>query len=188
MNTVAVFCGARPGAHPEFAAAARALGCELAQRGLTLVYGGGHVGLMGILADAVLAAGGRVIGVIPTFMAERELAMAGLTELHIVASMHERKALMAEKAEAFIALPGGLGTLDELFEILTWKQIGLHNKPVALLNTLSYFDPLLSFVNQAVDMHFVHGSDQSNLILDADPSHLLDQMLQQPLGAANAWF
>ncbi|HZY83935.1 MAG TPA: TIGR00730 family Rossman fold protein, partial [Gemmataceae bacterium] len=134
MKRVCVFCGSSSGTRPEYAAAARRFGAALAGRGLGLVYGGGHVGLMGALADAVLAAGGEVVGVIPQALVDRELAHGGLTELLVVNTMHERKALMADRADAFAALPGGFGTADELFEILTWAQLGLHAKPVGLLN------------------------------------------------------
>ncbi len=141
MRRVCVFCGSQTGDHPIYADAARQMGKLLAQRHLGLVYGGGNVGLMGVLADAALQAGGEVIGVIPGGLAERELAHAGLTELHVVPSMHARKVLMAEKADVFVALPGGYGTADELFEILTWRQLGLHAKPIGLLNVAGFFDP-----------------------------------------------
>ena len=180
MKAVAVYCGARHGARPEYTAAARELGAELARRDLTLVYGGGHVGLMGVVADACLAAGGKVVGVIPQFMVERELAMRGLTELHITDSMHERKAIMAERADAFIALPGGFGTLDEMFEILTWRQIGLHDKPIGLLNIGGYYSGLLSFVARAVEEGFVGESESTFLQMQATPAALLDDLALLP--------
>src|ERR1700722_1683059 len=138
IRSICVFCGSSSGARPEFAASARLLGELLAARGIELVYGAGDVGLMGILADAALTAGGRVVGVIPQALMERELAHHGLSELHVVRTMHERKAMMADRAEAFVALPGGFGTADELFEILTWAQLGIHARPVALLNVAGF--------------------------------------------------
>src|SRR4051812_49148308 len=144
---VCVFCGSNPGARPEYAAAARAVGRALAERGRGLVYGGGNVGLMGVCADAALAAGGEVIGVIPDALQTAEVAHGGLTRLHVVRTMHERKALMADLSDAFAALPGGFGTLDELFEILTWAQLGIHAKPVAILNVAGFFDPLLAMLD-----------------------------------------
>jgi uncharacterized protein (TIGR00730 family) len=149
-GSVAVFCGSSSGRDPAFAAAARELGARLAAEGRTLVYGGGRVGLMGVLADAALAGGGRVIGVIPEALAAREVAHLGLSELRVVASMHVRKATMADLAEAFVALPGGFGTLDELFEIVTWAQLGLHAKPIALLEVSDYFAGLRELVERAV--------------------------------------
>lgn len=187
MKSVAVFCGARAGNSPFYVEAARQLGSELAQRGLSLVYGGGHVGLMGTVADACLAAGGKVVGVIPQFMVERELAMTGLSELHITDSMHSRKALMAERADAFIALPGGFGTLDELFEILTWRQIGLHDKPIGLLNIQGYYTELLGFIKHAVKEGFVSASDSANLLMQESPSRLLDDLARQPQGKGGQW-
>src|ERR1043165_174167 len=145
FRRVCVFCGSSPGARPEYRQAAEAMGRLLASRRIGLVYGGGNVGLMGLLADAALSAGGEVIGVIPRHLDAREVAHRGLPDLRVVASMHERKALMADLSDAFIALPGGLGTLEEMFEILTWAQLGLHRKPCGLLNVLGYFDRLLSF-------------------------------------------
>lgn len=187
MKAVAVFCGARHGNRREYEAAAREMGAELAARGLALVYGGGHVGLMGVVADACLAAGGRVVGVIPQFMVERELAMDGLTELHVTDSMHTRKALMAERADAFIALPGGFGTLDELFEILTWRQIGLHDKPIGLLNTAAYYAELTGFIARAIGDGFV-GERESRLLQVADtPAALLDLLACQPGQPGGEW-
>jgi hypothetical protein len=154
-RSICVFCGSSAGALPEYVAAARALGQRLAQNELSLVYGGGRVGLMGELADACLTAGGRVVGVIPRALLERELAHTGLTSLHVVASMHERKALMADMADAFIALPGGMGTFDELFEIITWAQLGLHSKPMAVVNVAGYFDRLLDMIDHAGRADFI---------------------------------
>lgn len=187
MRSVAVFCGARHGIRPEFTAAARDLGTEIAKRDLSLVYGGGHVGLMGEVADACLAAGGRVVGVIPDFMVARELAMQNLTELHVTDSMHTRKAMMASRADAFIALPGGFGTLDELFEILTWRQVGLHGKPIGLLNTSNYYASLLDFVNQAISSGFV-GERESHYLQVADTAAgMLDILSQAPQRNIGEW-
>ncbi len=174
MRTICVFAGSSPGADPTYAAAARALGTELAHRGLGLVYGGASVGLMGILADATLAAGGRVVGILPRGRFRREVAHAGLSELRQVASMHERKAQMADLADAFIALPGGYGTFDELFEIVTWAQIGLHDKPIGLLDVDGYFAPLLALIRHAAAAGFIP-PDHTHLLLHAtDPAALLD--------------
>jgi len=175
MRHVCVFAGSSLGADPAYAAAARALGTALAHRGLGLVYGGASVGLMGILADAALAAGGRVIGILPRGLFRREVAHAGLTELRQVASMHERKAQMADLADAFIVLPGGYGTFDELFEIVTWAQIGLHAKPIGLLDVGDYFAPLLALIHHAAGAGFVP-PDHTHLLLHAtDPAALLDR-------------
>jgi uncharacterized protein (TIGR00730 family) len=181
VKAVAVFCGSRHGADPAYAAAARELGTLLAQRDLALVYGGGKVGLMGEVAESCLAAGGNVIGVIPEFMVERELALPGCTELHVVDSMHTRKAQMAELADAFIALPGGFGTFDELFEILTWGQIGLHGKPVGLLDTAGYYTGLWHFLQQTVAQGFVREAEFAKLQYAAEPAPLLDRLLATPL-------
>ena len=152
---IGVFCGSSPGRRPAFAAAASELGTRLAEQGLGLVYGGGSVGLMGTVADAALAAGGEVVGVIPDALAGKEIAHPGLTRLHVVKSMHERKALMTELSDAFVALPGGFGTLDELFEAITWAQLGIHRKPIGLLDVEGYFASLVSFVDRAVEDGFV---------------------------------
>lgn len=187
MRAVCVFCGASAGDRPGYAAAARALAAALTGRDLTLVYGGGSIGLMGILADSALAAGGRVVGVLPEHLARREVAHAGLTELHIVASMHERKALMARSADAFIALPGGLGTLEELFEVLTWAQLGLHRKPCALLNVEGYFDPLIAFLDSAVARGFVQPRHREMLLIDTDPARLLERIGNYTAPAVEKW-
>ena len=143
MKSIAVYCGSSAGTNPNYVAQAQALGAAMVAQGLTLVYGGGRVGLMGTIADAVLAHGGQVIGVIPDFLDDKELAHLGCTELHVVKTMHERKLMMADRADGFVAMPGGYGTLEELFEVLTWGQLGLHQKPVALLNVDGYYDHLL---------------------------------------------
>ena len=177
MTRLCVFCGSSAGVRPEYAATARALAEELARRRLGLVYGGGSVGLMGILADAAMAAGVEVIGVIPRPLASRELAHTGLTELRLVDSMHERKATMAALADGFIALPGGLGTLEEILEILTWAQLGIHAKPVAVLNTAGYWDALLRLLHHAIAEGFIR-REYAALMLFADvPGELLERML-----------
>ncbi|MFA5028458.1 MAG: TIGR00730 family Rossman fold protein [Candidatus Methylomirabilota bacterium] len=176
MRTICVFCGARPGRDPDFAEAARRFGGHLARSGRTLVYGGGHVGMMGILADAALAGGGRVIGVIPRTLADKALAHPGLSELRVVESMHERKALMAELSDGFVALPGGIGTLEELFEIWTWGQLGLHRKPYGLLEVNGFYRPLLAFLDSLVPAGFVHPEHRETLAVDSDPEALLRRM------------
>jgi len=168
-KAVTVFCGSSPGARTAYADAAAALGRELAARGVRLVYGGAAVGLMGVLADAALEAGGEVVGVIPQHLVDHEVAHPGLTELHVTASMHERKAMMADLADGFLALPGGLGTLEELAEILTWSQLGLQSKPFGLLDVAGFFDPLLDFLDHTVTEGFVSAAHRS-LVLSADES------------------
>jgi uncharacterized protein (TIGR00730 family) len=172
MKSVCVFCGANPGVRPSYAAAARHLGEVLAARGLTLVYGGASTGLMGAVADAALAGGGKVVGVLPEFMVAREVAHPGLTELHLVSSMHERKAAMAARADAFVALPGGFGTLDELFEVLTWSQLGLHHKPCALLDVDGYYAPLVTFLDRAAAEGLLRPEHRAMLFVERDPERL----------------
>lgn len=176
MQRICVFTGSRSGAGDQYASAARSLGALLAARGLTAVYGGAEIGMMGVLADTVLARGGQVIGVIPGHLTEREIAHSGLTELRLVDSMHERKMVMSELSDGFIALPGGFGTLDELFEALTWAQIGLHRKPCGLLNVTGYFDGLLAFLDRAVEQEFLAPEYRRMLLVDTDPAALLDRM------------
>jgi uncharacterized protein (TIGR00730 family) len=171
--SVCVFCGSSPGAHPDYEAAARDLGAALARAGERVVYGGASVGLMGALADAALAAGGEVIGVIPRALIEREIGHPGLTELRIVESMHERKALMADLADGFVALPGGVGTLEELFEVWTWAQLGLHGKPCALLDTDGFYAPLVAFLDHQVDAGFVRAPHRAMLVTAHSPEELL---------------
>lgn len=165
---MAVFCGSQTGTRPEFVSATRQLGAGLVARDWGLVYGGGHIGLMGVVADAVLAAGGEAIGVIPQALVDRELAHHGLTQLHVVSGMHERKALMAGLSDAFVALPGGYGTLDELFEILTWAQLKLHAKPIGLLNVGGYFDPLLAWIERSIADGFVKAKYRDFLTVAPD--------------------
>ena len=176
MQSVAVYCGSSAGANPAYVAQAQALGAALAAQHLTLVYGGGRVGLMGTIADAVLAGGGRVVGVIPNFLADKELAHKGCTELHVVGSMHERKLLMADRADAFIAMPGGYGTLEELFEVLTWGQLGLHQKPVGLLNVAGYYDHLLRALDRMRDDQLLRPEGRAQLLQDDSPAGLLAQL------------
>ncbi len=183
MRRVCVFCGSSSGGRPEYAEAARRFGAALAGRGLGLVYGGGHVGLMGVLADAVLAAGGEVVGVIPQALVDRELAHGRLTELLVVDTMHQRKALMADRADAFAALPGGFGTADELFEILTWAQLGLHAKPVGLLNVAGFFAPLLAWVDLAVRDGFLRPEHRDLLAVADEPEALLGLLRRPRRGA-----
>ena len=175
MRSVCVFCGSNSGADPAYLALARRVGELLAARGLALVYGGGGIGLMGVVADAVLAAGGHVIGVIPEALAAREVAHRGLPDLRVVGSMHERKALMAELADGFIALPGGLGTLEELFEIVTWAQLGLHAKPCGLVNAGGYYDHLITFLDHTVAMRFVRPEHRTLILVEPDPAVLLER-------------
>ncbi len=176
--SVCVYCGSRPGLNPEFTLAARQVGQWIGHNGGRLVYGGGHGGLMGIVADSALAAGAEVVGVIPRALVEKEWAHRGCTELHIVDTMHDRKRMMAERADAFLALPGGIGTFEELFEVWTWRQLGYHDKPIGLLNTTGYYDSLLGFLQQAVQQEFM-GPWQMDLIRSApDPSTLLSELLR----------
>jgi uncharacterized protein (TIGR00730 family) len=174
LQSVCVFCGSNTGSRDLYAEQAAELGRTIAARGLTLVYGGSKLGLMGILADAALAAGGSVIGVIPGALVERELAHAALTELRQVKSMHERKAMMADLADGFVALPGGAGTLEELFEIWTWAQLGDHRKPVGLLNSGGFFNRLLAFLDHVEGERFMRREHRDMLLVDSDPGRLLD--------------
>ena len=175
MKRIAVFCGSSNGASKIYREGAVLLGEELANRDITLVYGGASVGLMGAVADAVLTNGGQVIGVIPKMLEEREIAHANLTELIIVHSMHERKAKMAELADGFIALPGGPGTLEEFIEVFTWAQLGVHQKPCGLLNINQYYDPLVSLINHMADQQFLHEQYRSMAIVASSPDQLIDK-------------
>lgn len=174
MKRVCVFCGSNPGARSEYAEAARSVGRILAKRGLGVVFGGGNVGLMAQVASAALAEGGKVIGVIPGVLVEKELAHTGVTDLRVVDSMHERKAMMADLSDAFIALPGGWGTLEELFETVTWAQLGFHEKPVGLLNVLGFYDGLLRFLDHAVAEGFLKAKHRALLLVGDSPEALLD--------------
>ena len=177
LRAICVFCGSRHGRNPAYAEDARQLGRLLAARGIRLVYGGGRVGLMGEVADAVLAAGGEVIGVIPSLLVDKEVEHRGLTQLHEVGSMHERKALMEQLSDAFIVLAGGFGTLDEACEILTWSQLGLHGKPLGVVNTAGYYDGLTAFLDHAVDEDFISARNRGLLAVAASPEAVLDRLL-----------
>jgi len=176
IRRLAVFCGSNPGARPEYVQSARSLGRLLCERGIGVVYGGSSVGLMAALADTMLDELGDVIGVIPRMLVEREVANRALSDLRVVESMHERKALMAELADGFVALPGGIGTLEEFFEIWTWAQLGMHDKPCALLNVAGYFDPLLEFLDRAVAEKFVREVHRKMVIVESDPVALLSRL------------
>lgn len=187
LKRVCVFCGSSHGKLPEFTEAARLVGETLAGAGIGLVYGGGNVGLMGVVADAALRAGGEVIGVIPDFLDKREVGHTGLSQLHIVASMHERKAMMEKLSDGFIALPGGIGTFEELFEILTWAQLGVHQKPVGLLDVAGYYQPLKAMLEQAVTSGFLK-QDTSDLLLKSDSvTSLINGMQSFQPGMKAAW-
>ena len=175
---VCVFCGSSTGSRPDYAEAARRVGTALAKEGIGLVYGGGRVGLMGVVADAALAIGGRVVGVIPGPLATAEVAHGGLSELHVVTGMHERKAMMADAADAFLTLPGGIGTFEELFEVVTWAALGIHAKPIGLLNVSGYFDPLLAMLRHAVAEGFVRPEHLDRLVVSDDPEGLVFELLR----------
>jgi hypothetical protein len=176
VNRLAVYCGASMGADPVFANLARDLGAEMARRGIDLVYGGGHRGLMGVVADAVLAGGGRVYGVIPQALVDLEVAHQGLTELHTVASMHERKAKMTELTDAFVAIPGGIGTLDELFEAWTWNALGYHAKPFCLLNVAGFWDGLIGFVDHVTKSGFMSAERRAQLLVADDIGTAIEKL------------
>lgn len=178
LRRVCVFTGSRPGTRPAYREAAAALGRELARRGIGLVYGGGSVGLMGVLADATLAAGGEAIGVIPEALQEREVDHRGLTELRVVPTMHVRKAMMAELSDAFVTLPGGLGTLEETFEVVTWAQLGIHAKPVGMLQVGGFYQPLLAFLEHAATEGFIAREHLGLFLVDDDPGRLLDRLAE----------
>lgn len=187
MKSVCVYCGSNPGRQPAYAEAARGLGKALVERGLGLVYGGASVGVMGVLADTVLALGGRVTGVIPEALVRREVAHPGLSELQVTGSMHERKTLMADLSDGFVALPGGIGTLEELFEAWTWAQLGLHGKPCGLLNVEGYFDGLLAFLDHAVAERFVKEPHRGMLIVGDEPDDLLRRFEAYEAPAVRKW-
>ena len=176
--SVAVYCGSRFGDRPAYKEQAQALARQIAEAGATLVYGGGRVGLMGAVADAALAGGGRVVGVIPQALMDREVGHARLTELHVVQTMHERKHMMAERADAFVALPGGIGTLEEIYEVWSWQQLGYHDKPVALLNVEGYYDALLAFMRVSHERGFVSAAQHNALLVDDDPGRLLARIAE----------
>lgn len=187
MRRVCVFCGSSVGNQRAYSEAAEALGAVLAERGIGLVYGGGNVGLMGVIADAVMTRGGHVIGVIPQSLALREIAHTGITELRVVDSMHTRKAMMAELADAFIAMPGGVGTFEEFFEVVTWTQLGLHRKPCGLLNVSDFYAPLAAFIDQAVAEGFIKPVHRAAIVVDDDPASLLDALGTIELPSVPKW-
>ncbi len=176
LKNLCVYCGSSPGKRPAYVQAARLLAEVMLERNICLVYGGASVGIMGEIADRVLANGGEVIGIIPQALVEKEVSHGGLTRLHVVQSMHERKQLMADLSDGFVALPGGLGTVEELFEVLTWSQLGFHRKPCALLNVEGYFDHLKRFLDHAVAEAFIKPTHQNMLLIEAAPDKLLDSM------------
>jgi uncharacterized protein (TIGR00730 family) len=187
IDKICVYCGSSPGRRPAFALAAQQLARAMHKRGIGLVYGGAAVGIMGILANAVLEAGGEAIGVIPKSLAIKEVAHHNLTELHVVSSMHERKAMMADLADGFIALPGGWGTLEEIFEILTWAQLGFHEKPCGLLNVEGYYDPLIDFLENAIEQQFVREVCRPMLMKADEPAALLDQFSEYRAPKVRKW-
>jgi uncharacterized protein (TIGR00730 family) len=178
MKRVCVFCGSNKGLRPAYKDAAWEIGQALARRGIGLVYGGGNVGLMGVVADAALAVGGEVVGVIPEALVAKEIAHIGLTDLRVVRSMHERKALMAELSDAFVALPGGVGTWEEFCEVLTWRQLGLHQKPCGLLNVEGYYDQLIALFDRAITEQFIRPENRSLILEAEEPEYLLDLLAQ----------
>jgi uncharacterized protein (TIGR00730 family) len=187
LHRVCVYAGSSPGGRPEYARAAAALARGMAERGIGLVFGGGRVGLMGVLADTVLAAGGEAIGVIPQALMDREVGHAGLTELRVVGSMHERKALMAELSDAFVAVPGGIGTLEELIEVFTWSQLGIHGKPIGVLDALGFYARLSDFLDHMVGEGFLRAQHRATLVAESDPGALLGRLeAAEPLRAP-AW-
>jgi uncharacterized protein (TIGR00730 family) len=187
MKAICVFCGSNRGARAEYADAARSVAAALVRHQLTLVYGGGRVGLMGVLADEVLRLGGQVIGVIPRALWDREVGHAGLTEVRIVETMHERKATMADLADGFIALPGGLGTLEEIFEIWTWAQLGMHRKPCGFLDAGGYYAPLMQFLDRAVDEEFIRAETRQVAIVESDPERMLERFRAYEPVAVEKW-
>lgn len=193
MKRVCIYCGSKTGDHPAYREAAVELGRQLVEHKLELVFGAGSIGLMGVVADTVLSgggtliAGGTVIGVIPKFLSGREVMHQTMSETHIVESMHERKALMEEMSDAFIALPGGLGTFEELFEILTWSQLGLHRKNIGILNVRGYYDPLLQQIDHAIEEGFVNVDNRNLFVVSEDPAELLDLLAQHSLPEVKRW-
>lgn len=187
MKRICVFCGSQPGLRPIYQTTAEQLGSLLAQQGIELVYGGGRVGLMGTVADATLAAGGKAIGIIPESLVAREVGHYGLTELHVVKTLHERKAMMADLSDAFIVLPGGYGTLEELSEVLSWAQLGLHQKPCAFLNLEGFYDPLITFFDHLVVEKFLLPSSRSLVLEEKDPITLLERLAAYQPVTVNRW-
>jgi len=187
FRRVCVFCGSNRGRRPEYAALAAGMGTALVQRGWGLVYGGGSVGMMGVLADAVLAAGGEVTGVIPEMLATRELLHPTVTTMHVVPSMHARKALMADLSDAFIALPGGYGTFEEVLEVITWAQLGIHRKPIGVLDALGYFSPLLELIDHGIAEGFIRPEQRALLVTATEPAELLDRLAGHEMPFLKKW-
>lgn len=187
LSSVAVYCGSNPGTDPAYATAAASLGRTLADQGIRLVYGGGHVGLMGAVADGVLAAGGEAHGIITQALRDKEIAHQGLTSLQVVGTMHERKAAMADAADAFIMLPGGFGTFDEFFEALTWTQLGIHVKPCGILDAAGFFAPLRALIDGAVTAGFVHPAHRDMVVVDDDSARLLDRLAAWTPPTVSKW-
>lgn len=187
LNSICVFCGSSPGRDSLYRQQATALGGQLAQRGIRLVYGGGSVGLMGTVCDAVLDSGGQVTGVLPEFLATKELRHFGVADMRVVPDMHARKALMAGLSDAFIALPGGYGTLEELLEIITWAQLGLHRAGIGLLNTGGFYDPLIQLIDQAVEAGFIRPAQRELLLVDDDPGQLLNRLAEYSPPPTEGW-
>ncbi|MCX5731563.1 MAG: TIGR00730 family Rossman fold protein [Deltaproteobacteria bacterium] len=187
MKNVCVFCGSSSGRRTAYARAARQLGAAMAEREMGLVYGGGSIGLMGVLADAALAAGAEVVGVIPRALARREIAHHGLTRLEVVPSMHARKARMAKLSDAFVAMPGGLGTMEELFEVLTWGYLGIHAKPTGLLDVGGYWRPLIHLLDHAVEEGFLRPAHRELVVVDRSPARLLERLARHRVPAATRW-
>ena len=187
MNRICVFCGSKTGNSPLFLEAAVQLGRVLAERGLELVYGGASIGLMGAVADSVMAGGGKVVGVIPEAMASKEVAHDGLTEMHVVSSMHERKSMMARLADAFVALPGGFGSFEELLEMITWAQLGIHRKPVGILNVSGYYDPLIQLFEGAIEAGFIKPRNRQLYVIEREADRLLRTLLAHKLPEVKRW-
>jgi len=187
INSICIYCGSSPGRHEAYGAAARDLAEALVSRNIRLIYGGAGIGIMGTVADRVLQLGGEAIGVIPKALAHKEVAHPNLTELHVTQSMHERKMLMAELADGFIALPGGIGTLEELFEIWTWAQLGFHQKPCGVLNVAGYYDALITFLDHVAAEQFVKPHHRDMLMVEADPNLLLDRYVNYQPPAVKLW-
>ena len=187
MKSICVYCGSNFGERSSYLEAAQSLGLEMAKRGITLVYGGGNVGLMGAIADSVMAAGGKVLGVMPQALVDKEVAHNGLSDLRVVASMHERKSLMADLADAFIALPGGLGTLEEFCEVATWTQLGFHKKACGLLNIDGFYDGLLSFLNHATEEKFIRAEHRSIILAEENPLDLIEKLDRFEVPTVQKW-
>ena len=187
MKRVCIYCGSSPGSDPAYMQAARDIGTYIAEQGHTLVYGGGDVGLMGASANAALAAGGKVIGVIPADMLEKEVEHTGLTEMHVVDSMHERKMMMVKESDCFIALPGGIGTLEEIVEVLTWNQLGFHAKACGALNVKGFFDPLFELLDHMVESRFLKPEHREQLLVAESPAEIVEAVLAYEVTALDKW-